>query len=164
MRDSHDHTQPLVQLDSVVVRTNDTTILDRVTLALGSGAPTALIGPNGSGKTTLLRAVMGLVEVNGGQITVDGAARAIVFQKPVMLRRSVADNIGFALSAANRAGAVYEMLTPFARRGVSMSKFESRPSKVAMWEYLFFVDIDGHQDDANVVAALSGGYPVHGGL
>jgi chorismate mutase/prephenate dehydratase len=46
------------------------------------------------------------------------------------------------------------MLTPFARRGVSMSKFESRPSKVAMWEYLFFVDIDGHQADANVGEAL----------
>ena len=47
------------------------------------------------------------------------------------------------------------MLTPFARRGVSMSKFESRPSKVAMWEYLFFVDIDGHQEDANIVEALA---------
>ena len=65
------------------------------------------------------------------------------------------DKTSLVLSAANRAGAVYEMLTPFATRGVSMSKFESRPSKVAMWEYLFFVDIDGHQDDANVVAALA---------
>ncbi len=65
------------------------------------------------------------------------------------------DKTSLVLSAANRAGAVYEMLTPFATRGVSMSKFESRPSKVAMWEYLFFVDIDGHQDDANVVEALA---------
>jgi len=65
------------------------------------------------------------------------------------------DKTSLVLSAANRAGAVYEMLTPFAKRGVSMSKFESRPSKVAMWEYLFFVDIDGHQDDANVAEALA---------
>ena len=65
------------------------------------------------------------------------------------------DKTSLVLSAANRAGAVYEMLTPFAKRGVSMSKFESRPSKVAMWEYLFFVDIDGHQEDANVVEALA---------
>jgi chorismate mutase / prephenate dehydratase len=50
---------------------------------------------------------------------------------------------------------VYEMLTPFANRGVSMSKFESRPSKIAIWEYLFFVDIDGHVNDANVVEALA---------
>lgn len=64
------------------------------------------------------------------------------------------DKTSLVLSAANRAGAVYEMLTPFAQRGVSMSKFESRPSKVAVWEYLFFVDIDGHQSDANVAEAL----------
>jgi chorismate mutase/prephenate dehydratase len=65
------------------------------------------------------------------------------------------DKTSLVLSAPNRSGAVYEMLTPFARRGVSMSKFESRPSKVAMWEYLFFVDIDGHQADANVAEALA---------
>ena len=58
------------------------------------------------------------------------------------------------LSARNRAGAVYEMLTPFATRGVSMTRFESRPSRVAVWEYLFFVDIEGHRDEPNVAAAL----------
>jgi chorismate mutase/prephenate dehydratase len=64
------------------------------------------------------------------------------------------DKTSLVLSARNRAGAVYEMLTPFAKRGVSMTKFESRPSKVALWEYLFFVDIEGHREDANVAAAL----------
>ncbi|HLX24822.1 MAG TPA: prephenate dehydratase [Usitatibacter sp.] len=65
------------------------------------------------------------------------------------------DKTSMILSARNRAGAVYEMLTPFATRGVSMTKFESRPSKVAIWEYLFFVDIEGHRTDANVSAALA---------
>jgi chorismate mutase/prephenate dehydratase len=65
------------------------------------------------------------------------------------------DKTSMILSARNRAGAVYEMLTPFATRGVSMTKFESRPSRVALWEYLFFVDIEGHRDDANVAAALA---------
>jgi chorismate mutase / prephenate dehydratase len=64
------------------------------------------------------------------------------------------DKTSMVLSARNRAGAVYEMLTPFATRGVSMTKFESRPSRNALWEYLFFVDIEGHRDDANVAAAL----------
>jgi chorismate mutase / prephenate dehydratase len=64
------------------------------------------------------------------------------------------DKTSLVLSAPHRAGAVYEMLTPFATRGVSMSKFESRPSKVAIWEYLFFVDIEGHASDANVAEAL----------
>ena len=65
------------------------------------------------------------------------------------------DKTSLVLSARNRAGAVYEMLTPFAQRGVSMTKFESRPSRVALWDYLFFVDIEGHRDDANVAAALA---------
>jgi len=69
-------------------------------------------------------------------------------------RSSGRDKTSMVLSARNRAGAVYEMLTPFAKRGVSMTKFESRPSKVALWEYLFFVDIEGHREDANVAAAL----------
>jgi chorismate mutase/prephenate dehydratase len=69
-------------------------------------------------------------------------------------RPSGRDKTSLVLSANNRAGAVYEMLTPFATRGVSMTKFESRPSRVALWDYLFFVDIEGHRDDANVAAAL----------
>jgi chorismate mutase / prephenate dehydratase len=64
------------------------------------------------------------------------------------------DKTSLILSARNRAGAVYEMLTPFAKRGVSMTKFESRPSRVALWEYLFFVDIEGHRDDPQVAEAL----------
>ena len=69
-------------------------------------------------------------------------------------KQSGFDKTSLVLSATNRAGAVYEMLTPFAQRGVSMSKFESRPSKVALWDYLFFVDIEGHLADANVADAL----------
>jgi chorismate mutase/prephenate dehydratase len=65
------------------------------------------------------------------------------------------DKTSLVLSAKNRAGAVYEMLTPFATRGVSMTKFESRPARVALWEYLFFVDIEGHRDDPQVAEALA---------
>ena len=103
----------LVRLDGVSVRAGETVLLDRLSLAVQAGAPTALIGPNGSGKTTLLRAVMGLVDLAAGRIDVDRTTRAIVFQKPVMLRRSVADNVAFALSTTGRAadiGAVTALL------------------------------------------------------
>lgn len=65
-----------------------------------------LIGPNGSGKTTMLRAAMGLVSPSQGSITWGGRTdvpplrRAIVFQRPVMLRRSVSSNIRYALHIA----------------------------------------------------------------
>ena len=82
------------------------TILDDVSLALAPGAPTVLIGPNGSGKTTLLRVAMGLVAPSRGRVTWGGREnvpplkRAIVFQRPAMLRRSAAANIRYALRAA----------------------------------------------------------------
>ena len=70
-------------------------------------------------------------------------------------KHSGQDKTSLVLSAKNEAGAVYAMLTPFATRGVSMTKFESRPSRVALWDYLFFVDIEGHRDDPKVAAALA---------
>jgi hypothetical protein len=56
------------------------------------------------------------------------------------------------------------MLTPFATRGVSMTKFESRPSRVALWEYLFFVDIEGHRDDSERRRRAGGGREIAGYL
>jgi tungstate transport system ATP-binding protein len=65
------------------------------------------MGPNGCGKTTLLKLAMGLITSTSGVIAFGGStappgSRAIVLQKPVMLRRTTAANIAFALAAAGR--------------------------------------------------------------
>jgi chorismate mutase/prephenate dehydratase len=64
------------------------------------------------------------------------------------------DKTSLVMSAQNRPGAVHDLLAPFAANGVSMTKLESRPSGAGLWEYLFYVDIEGHQSDAKVAAAL----------
>jgi chorismate mutase/prephenate dehydratase len=64
------------------------------------------------------------------------------------------DETSLVMSAPNRPGAVHALLEPFAKHGVSMTRFESRPARTGLWEYLFFVDIAGHQQDAKVAAAL----------
>lgn len=64
------------------------------------------------------------------------------------------DKTSLVMSAANMPGAVVKLLQPLADAGVSMTKFESRPVKGTNWEYLFFVDIEGHRDDAKVAKAL----------
>lgn len=64
------------------------------------------------------------------------------------------DKTSLVMSAANRPGAVHDLLVPLARNGVSMTRLESRPARSGMWEYVFYVDIEGHQDDAKVAAAL----------
>jgi tungstate transport system ATP-binding protein len=96
---------PIVLRDvSLAVR--GVSILDRISMTVARGAPTLLIGPNGAGKTTLLRVMMGLLRPSSGQVRWDGrdeaapTRRAIVFQRPVMLRRSAVGNIRYALAAA----------------------------------------------------------------
>jgi len=64
------------------------------------------------------------------------------------------DGTSLVMSAPNRPGAVHALLTPFAKHGVSMSRFESRPMRVGQWEYYFYVDLEGHRSDPAVVAAL----------
>jgi tungstate transport system ATP-binding protein len=99
---------PIV-LQDVSYRAGNVVALDRISLWFMPGAPTVVIGPNGAGKTTLLRVAMGLVEPTGGQVTWGGRAavpparRAIVFQRPVMLRRTAAANVEYALRSAGVA-------------------------------------------------------------
>jgi chorismate mutase/prephenate dehydratase len=65
------------------------------------------------------------------------------------------DETSLVMSAQNRPGAVHALLEPFAKHGVSMSRLESRPSRTGLWEYLFFVDLEGYRDDPPVAAALA---------
>lgn len=65
------------------------------------------------------------------------------------------DKTSLLVSTHNRPGALYELLSPFSENGVSMSRIESRPSRRGNWDYLFFVDIDGHAEDDNVKRALA---------
>lgn len=96
-----------LMFEEVSVLAREVTILDKITLTFSAGAPTILVGPNGSGKTTLIRAAMGLIAPTSGRITWGGrsdvppARRAIVFQRPVMLRRSATGNLRYALAAAD---------------------------------------------------------------
>jgi chorismate mutase/prephenate dehydratase len=65
------------------------------------------------------------------------------------------DKTSLILSTRNVPGAVHNLLTPLAANSVSMSKLESRPARTGLWEYVFYVDIEGHSRDANVARALA---------
>jgi chorismate mutase/prephenate dehydratase len=64
------------------------------------------------------------------------------------------DKTSLVLSGRNRPGALYQLLEPFSRHGISMSRIESRPSRTGLWEYAFFVDVEGHEQDENVAGVL----------
>ena len=65
------------------------------------------------------------------------------------------DRTSLVMSAENKPGAVHALLTPLARHGVSMTRIESRPARNRLWEYVFFIDVEGHQRDAAVAQALA---------
>lgn len=64
------------------------------------------------------------------------------------------DKTSIVMTTKNKPGAMIDLLEPLSRHGVSMTKLESRPSRQSLWDYVFFVDIEGHQTDAKVQAAL----------
>jgi chorismate mutase / prephenate dehydratase len=65
------------------------------------------------------------------------------------------DHTSLVLSVPNKAGAVYNLLAPLARHGVSMTRFESRPARLGTWEYYFYVDLQGHAEEPRMASALA---------
>ncbi len=64
------------------------------------------------------------------------------------------DKTSLLVSGPNRPGLLHDLLTPLSAHGISMTRLESRPSRRGVWDYVFFIDIEGHQADANVAQAL----------
>jgi tungstate transport system ATP-binding protein len=125
---------PIV-LDNVSLLAGGVPIVEQISVAFRSGAPSVVLGPNGSGKSTLIRLAMGLVAPSTGRITwgshdhTDGKRRAMVFQRPVMLRRSAGGNIAYALAAAGvqprvRAECVRDLLAR-----VGLADLARRPAR-----------------------------------
>jgi len=65
------------------------------------------------------------------------------------------DKTSLLLSTRNEAGGLYRLLAPLSEHGISMTRIESRPSRRGNWDYVFFVDINGHREDEKVALALA---------
>ena len=68
--------------------------------------------------------------------------------------KNSSDKTSIMVTSANESGALYHLLKPIADNGLSMTRIESRPSKSGLWQYLFFIDIDGHSSDPAVDRTL----------
>jgi chorismate mutase/prephenate dehydratase len=73
-----------------------------------------------------------------------------------MAARSGRDRAAIVFSVEDRTGALYTALKSLAENGINLTRIESRPSRRRLWEYVFFVELDGHPDDPPVDRALAG--------
>lgn len=83
----------------------------------------------------------------------DNTTRFIVIG-PSSVPASGNDKTSLLVSTGNNPGALHRLLKPFSDHKISMTRIESRPSRALRWEYVFFIDIDGHVDDPAIANAI----------
>jgi chorismate mutase/prephenate dehydratase len=83
----------------------------------------------------------------------DNTTRFLIIGKQ-QVQPSGKDKTSLMVSAKNQAGTLYRLLTPLVNNGISMTRLESRPSRKGMWDYVFFIDIEGHVADPSIKQAI----------
>jgi tungstate transport system ATP-binding protein len=123
-------------VEGLSFRAGATSVIEDVSFRIERGSRTLVIGPNGAGKSVLLRLLHGLLEPTAGKVQWNDRAfdvarrsQAMVFQHPVMLRRSVIENVIFALRIAGNDGRS-ERLAHAALERVGLAKLARRPARV----------------------------------
>lgn len=128
----------LIETHGLGYAINDQSLVQDLTIAVPQGQRTVILGANGAGKSLLLRLLHGLLTPTAGDIlwqgrSLDRAARdaqAMVFQKPVLLRRSVAANLAFALKVRGLRGRVAAARIDEALTTARLSHLARRPARV----------------------------------
>lgn len=129
-----------VLLEEVSFHADGQRLISGVTLRIEPGEPTIILGPNGAGKSLLLRLCHGLLQPSGGRVNWLGPAarhsdslrfgQAMVFQKPVLLRRSVLDNATFPLKLRGMNKHVRTDRALAALERVGLTALAQRPARV----------------------------------
>ena len=125
---------PLV-LDRVFFAANGRTIIERLSAEIVAGPRTIILGPNGAGKSVLLRLCHGLLTPSAGRVewrgTGNGRGRqAMVFQRPVMLRRSAVANIAYGLKLNGVSPRERELRARDVLEAVGLAGIADRPARV----------------------------------
>jgi tungstate transport system ATP-binding protein len=126
-----------LELRDVTFVARGRTILDRVSLRIERGARAVVLGPNGAGKSVLMRVMHGLIAPTSGEVrwsspeTPGGPRRqAMVFQRPVMFRRSALGNLRFALALAGVAASERDRRAREALDRVGLASIAQQPARV----------------------------------
>ncbi|MDH3232834.1 MAG: ATP-binding cassette domain-containing protein [Alphaproteobacteria bacterium] len=126
-----------LRLERVSYAVRGRTLVDAIGTTFQAGARTIILGPNGAGKSLLLRLCHGLLTPTDGRVVWGGPfakearkRQAMVFQRPVMLRRSAAANIDYALALRGFSGNDRKRRLSEALRNTGLSELAARPARV----------------------------------
>lgn len=124
-----------IEARGLTVRLGGHNALDGVDLALAGDEPVAVLGPNGAGKSVLLRALHGLVAPTAGTVQWSGSSsrprdQAMVFQRPVLLRRGALANIEYALAVNGIRGEERSSRALEALSRAGLAHLSARPARV----------------------------------
>ena len=123
-----------LKLEDVFFVAGGRVIIERISAEIGAGPSTIILGANGAGKSVLMRLMHGLLAPASGKIAWSGAEtarlQAMVFQRPVLLRRSALANVTYALKLARVPRAERERLALEALESVGLAAFARRPARV----------------------------------
>lgn len=117
-------------LHAVTYAAGGVTLIDGVSLAVAPGRRTVLVGPNGAGKSLLLRLLHGLIRPTGGRVESAGEGQAMVFQRPVLLRRTAIANVAYALSVRGVPAAERDARARVALDRFGLGALAERPARV----------------------------------
>ncbi len=121
-----------LKLEEVSFAADGRTIIAPLSLEIDAGPSSVILGANGAGKSVLMRMMHGLIAPTSGRVTWSGPQprrrQAMVFQRPVMLRRSALENVLYALRAAHMSNA--EALAREALDEVGLRHLAGRPARV----------------------------------
>jgi tungstate transport system ATP-binding protein len=122
-------------LEQVSFAINGRTLIDRISMEISEGLRTVILGPNGAGKSVLMRLCHGLLEPTSGSIAWRGAGRgrnrqAMVFQRPVMLRRSALANVAYGLELAGHSRHESLLRARDVVEAVGLAAVMDRPARV----------------------------------
>ena len=122
-------------LDQVCYAVDGKAIIDRVSIEITEGPRTVILGPNGAGKSVLMRLCHGLLAPTSGTISWTGAAngrsrQAMVFQRPVMLRRSAYANVVYGLKLAGVSARERELRARDVLEAVGLASVADHPARV----------------------------------
>lgn len=123
-----------LRLEGVSYTVGTARLIDDVSLAIEAGPISVVLGPNGAGKSLLLRLCHGLIRPSAGRLLWQcperaGRAQAMVFQKPVMLRRSAAANVAYALAIRGVRHTARRRRTAEALERTGLAPFAARPAR-----------------------------------